>query len=63
MGISPPNPVQALQVLNQDDTEMVTAPVSSDPSAVKIEPEAKFELMEIKDTPDHEPCLVDELAD
>jgi hypothetical protein len=57
----------AINPIQQDDTEMVTAPVSGEQSAIKIDtsakqekPETKFELFKVKDIQDFKPCLVDD---
>jgi hypothetical protein len=65
MGIFPPEPIQT--VLQYEDVEMVTAPVSGEQSAIKIDTKAtevKFEIMSsFKDTAEHKPCLVDDVAE
>ena len=57
----------AINLIQQDDTEMVTAPVSGEQSAIKIDtsvkqekPEPKFELFKVKDIQNIKPCLVDD---
>ena len=64
MGIINSAAANVQQPVNQEDTEMKSAPLSRELSVIRSEPaEPKFELMQLKDTPEHRACLYDELVE